>query len=663
MIKAMNFMEKSEKNRQKTVTNIRILRMCIENFKNHRSLCLEFGGRSVSIFGDNATGKTGVYDALTWLLFGKDSRGNGEKNFEVKPLNDRGEVLDHDALTSVETVFSVDGESLTLKRTYREVWSVQRGSVDVVYDGNTSEYFVDGVPVKKNVFVEKVNELCDEETFRMMTSVSHFADGISWQERRAVLFDLVGVASDGEILASDERFAPLRESMGRLSLDDYKKKLLADKRGYVGAKTDIPARISECQRTIADVEPLDFAAAKAELAVLQAQKESIEGQVLSIERDHASEQKRLEIREAQLDMDRIESENRAFRTSQTAGRVSVETLRDQLSRLRTRRQEVETRLSFAETNVAGLDKDIADSRERWIAVNNERFTPGRCPTCGQALPEAQQKAASDVFEVNKRHRLREIEQTASAKKEARAQLEARIAELKEEIERLDGELAEKTEELRRAEASAVEPVDMVDYSEKRRAAQEKIRGLSEALAELMADTSSAREALQGQLSEVRAEIAKRTDLLSKESLLEYSHKRVEELREDARNASACLDAIERMLYLIDEYTRYKTGFIEESVNRLFRVVRFRLFREQANGGVEDRCDVTVGGVPYVGVNNGAKINAGIDIIHTLSQAYGVRVPLFVDNAESVTKLEQFDGQIIRLIVSENDKELRVEYEN
>ena len=69
------------------------------------------------------------------------------------------------------------------------------------------------------------------------------------------------------------------------------------------------------------------------------------------------------------------------------------------------------------------------------------------------------------------------------------------------------------------------------------------------------------------------------------------------------------------------------------------------------------------GVPYQALNNGAKINVGIDIINTLSLAYGVRVPLFIDNAESVTRLEETETQTIRLVVSEQDKELRIDYEN
>jgi hypothetical protein len=138
---------------------------------------------------------------------------------------------------------------------------------------------------------------------------------------------------------------------------------------------------------------------------------------------------------------------------------------------------------------------------------------------------------------------------------------------------------------------------------------------------------------------------------------------MDDLRADSRSAAECLEAIERQLFLMDEYSRYKTRFVEDSINGLFRIARFRLFRDQANGGIEDRCDVVLDGVPYISVNNGAKINVGIDIINTLSDAYGVRVPLFVDNAESVTKLESSSSQIIRLVVSENDKELRVNYEN
>ena len=97
---------------------------------------------------------------------------------------------------------------------------------------------------------------------------------------------------------------------------------------------------------------------------------------------------------------------------------------------------------------------------------------------------------------------------------------------------------------------------------------------------------------------------------------------------------------------------------------MFHLVHWKLFDEQINGGVVDCCEATVNGVPYNdGLNDGAKVNAGLDVISALSAHYGVSVPLFIDNAERVTRLVDIDTQVIRLVVSAQDKELRCEYED
>ena len=140
---------------------LRLKRLHLENFKCHKALTIDFGGRSTSIYGDNATGKTSIYDGLTWLLFGKDSLGNGEKSLEIKPLRPDGSVEDHEAVTEVEAVFLADGEEVRLKRSFRELWTTRRGSTEPVYEGNTSEYFVDGVPCRANTYKAKVGELVD----------------------------------------------------------------------------------------------------------------------------------------------------------------------------------------------------------------------------------------------------------------------------------------------------------------------------------------------------------------------------------------------------------------------------------------------------------------------------------------------------------------------
>ena len=645
------------------MTEIKIKKLSLENFKCHKNLALDFMGGNASIYGDNASGKTSVYDALTWLLFGKDSHGNGEKNIEIKPLDASGEVKDHDALTAVEAVLDVNGEDVILRRTYKEVWTTKRGASQATYDGNTSEYYVDGVPCKKNAFQDRVNELVNEDTFRLLTSVNYFADGISWQERRAVLFKVAGVMDDAQILATNAQFTPIVESMGRLSIEDYKKKLLAEKKKFVGAKTEIPARISECQKTIEDVEGLDFAGAKAQVEALQATLSSVTAQIVAVEHNNAADQKRLEIGNVQLELAQLENENKAYRASQDDGSGNVHSLNIRLTALQTQLAKKKPVIENEQSYIADLDKRITEYRNRWIEMNGETFTGGTCPTCGQNLPAAQLQAAKDQFDANKQKRLDDILQTANSYKESKAQAEDRLNRMVDEVAMVNAEITDLESQITAAEANVVEPKNMDDYAERKAAIQARMQTLSEELANMMMDTASVVEKLGEEKREIMHNIAQQQAIISKESLLDYSRQRVNQLREEAKNAAECLEAIEKMLYLLDEYSRYKTGFVEDSINGLFRVARFRLFREQANGGIEDRCDVVHDGVPYISVNNGMKINLGIDIINTLSTAYGVRVPLFVDNAESVTNLEKCGSQIIRLVVSENDKELRVNYEN
>ena len=643
------------------MTTIQIKQLRLENFKCHRHLVLDFNGGNASIYGDNASGKTSIYDALTWLLFGKDSQGNGEKNIEIKPLNASGEVADHEALTEVEAVLLVNGEELSLRRTLREVWTSKRGSSQLTFDGNTSEYYISGVPCKKNAFTAAVNEIVSEDTFRMLTSVSHFAAGISWQDRRAVLFQVAGVMADSQIMATNDQFKPLADSLGRLSLEDYKKKLLAEKKSFTGTKTSTPDRIDECNKTIQDIEGIDFAGAKAEAEAIRAQVSDLAAKILAAEQNDGVRDKQLELREARLEDSNLEAENHNHRSLQVVGRPDPNQLRRGLNIYSAQIGNKEAQIQRERDYIASLDKQIDQARQDWIAKNGEVFQAENCPTCGQTLPPERQAQAKALFEQNKQRRLQELVIISNHHKLSRKEAEKRITALGQEIENLRQEVAQKQQEITQAEQGQTPVTDLPDYATRKAAVTARIQKISGELMDLQSSAATVTTSLRAQKDKKEARLRELQATISKESLLDYSRKRVEELKEEARNAGAALEAIDNMLFLIEEFTRYKTRFVEDSINGMFRIARFRLFREQANGGVEDRCDVVHEGVPYMNVNNGMKINLGIDIINTLSMAYGVKVPLFVDNAESVTHLETCGSQIIRLVVSEHDKELRVNY--
>lgn len=638
---------------------MKINRLTLTNFKCHDMLNLIFDGRSTSIYGDNATGKTSIYDALTWLLFGKDSAGNGEKNIDIKPLDASGQVRDHQAITSVQAELDVDGEIITLERTYREIWSTKRGSSEAVYDGNTSDYYIDGVPHKKSAFDARIRELIPEDVFRLLTSVSYFANGMKWQDRRATLFDIAGTLTDREIMAANGQFQLLLDSMGKLELTEYKAKILSQRKGLTGIRDDTPTRISECNKTLEDLQGVDFAEAREQEQELTQQQEALSRQLIAMENNSALSDLQMKLREEKLKRDTLESQNRAYRQQQTSGVPDTRAMERTIQSERMRAETISTLMNATQQDIATYQAEITASREEWIRVNGEAFAGGICPTCGQSLPfEQLQKATSD-FEEKKKRKLQSIMEKGNRYKETCAGAEQRLKDLEAEKAKMEENIQVLVQQLETVKANNVVISDMEGFAEQIQEHQKICMEIQGEIQRIMQDSAQEKETIRGRLSAVNDQLRLVRSVIAKEDVRNRTIARIQQLKEDARNAAEALEAIEKMLYLMEEFTRFKCRFVENGINSLFSMATFRLFREQANGGVEERCDVVYKGVPYMGLNNGAKINVGIDIINTLSRHYGVTVPLFVDNAEAVTRLLDCEAQVIRLVVSEEDKELRV----
>lgn len=641
---------------------LELMTLRLENFKGIAALEIAFDGCSAAIYGENAAGKSTVYDALTWLLFGKDSRGR--KDFDIKPLDENGQVKDHGAVTAVEAVLRLDGTERKLRRTYYEVWSTRRGSSQAAFDGHSSDYFVDGVPCKKLEFSRRVGEMVDESVFRLLTSITYFPAELPWQERRAALFDLAAVAGDREIMAGDGRFEPLLDALGGGTLDDLRKKLAARRRQLNGVRNDTPARLDECRRTAEGCAGLDFPALEAEMLACLERRDQARR---ALDRTEAGERAELVNRLAEVKnrLDRLENENAAYRMEQRqeSGQDEMERLRRQLEDLRNRRASRVRHLEGLRREQRRLEGRVADCRKQWDAANRERFTGGTCPTCGQALPGDQLEKARVAFEAGKAQKKQEAVAAANS---AKAELKEVLADIQAQESAENGDHSAAMElETRLAELEAApraEVADLEGYAEQRAELERRKAELSAALAALDRDAAQARRQAQGSLDEANRALDRVNGLLAQKVTLAHARERERQLRDQAGKAEKELAEVDGLLGLCDEFLRYKARKVEESVNGRFELVRFRLFKEQINGGLEDCCDVTVGGVPYASLNTGARINAGIDIINALSRHYGVQVPLFIDNAESVTTLAAADTQVIRLVAAEGETELRVERE-
>lgn len=661
---------------------IRIRRLALENFKCHKTLTLDFSGENAAIFGDNATGKSSVYDALTWLLFGKDSRGNGEKNIDIKPLDAAGNVRDHSAITSVEAVLEVEedssiplcsaqndrtggfaAETITLRKTMRESWVNRRGSSETVYDGNLFDYAVDGVPMKKNEYAARVGALVDEDVFRLLTSVTAFAQDMDWKKRRELLYALSGVSelSDRQImLSAEEDFTELADTMGSKSLDDLRRILQARRKNLTGVRDQTPARLDELEKQRSSLVGIDFEAAEDQRSDARAEADRLREELAAAKADDAKLRLEHQRRELEAAQKELEMENQRFRMEQQQKLPNPAALQRDRDRLRRQAERLIEAIRNGTQREEACLQNIEEARKLWIRENGAAFTGGTCPSCGQDLPVELLKPVRARFEQQKTETLARIESSASAEKERLEDVRKQMIEDEKERKSVEDALTRLEKELSDAECAAAQVADLPDYAARKAEIEKKLEVIAR-------ERISVEDRLSGELSDLRSRLQEAVsrqqqaeDLLAQKRSLRYTEQRIEELKQEQRTASKELEAVEKLIWKIEAFVRYKTRFVEGTVNERFRLARFRLFREQANGGLEERCDVTVDGVPYMSLNSGMKINVGIDLINALSDYFGVRVPLFVDNAESVTQLEPAPTQVIRLTVSEADKQLRLE---
>lgn len=646
---------------------IELVSLTLSNFKGAKRYYLAAGGESLSVKGRNASGKTTLADAYSYLLFEKDSQGR--KDFDIKTLVD-GQALsgvDHE----VEGVFRVDGEELVLKRVYAEKWTKKRGSATAEMVGHETSHFVDGVPVTKGEYTSKIAEIADEATWRLLSDPAAF-QALHWQDRRRVLLEVCGDVSDADVIASNKELADLPGVLGKRSLDEHRKVIASRKPQLNRELAELPARIDEVQRGLPERPEVSLKQVTSGLEAARATHQAALAELAAAragQGDAAAERKRLrEVEDALTDLER--QARRRNEEAADKARAKVADAKRGLEDAKERLVRWERQAADLQADVARLDAQLVELRERWAVVNArtvDAHVDGVCAACHQALPAEQVEAAhaAAVADLNAR-KARELAQITDDGKSLKAKRDTSAAELAmlldktrnqtAGLEQLTADVEAATAALAKAEATQTDATASKEYT---RLAAER-DDLTRRIDAVTAGDPAALAALEEAVSQAQQAVA----LLERDAQAHEARAkgeaRIEQLKEQERTLAKEFEELERQLHLCELFVRTKVSLLEDKVAAKFRLVSFRLFRQQVNGGLEEVCDATVGGVPYESVNHAGQIAAGLDIIRTLQEHHGLSAPVWVDQAESITDIPETGAQQIALVVSPKDKQLRVE---
>ncbi|HHD2753239.1 TPA: recombinase RecF [Clostridium perfringens] len=629
--------------------------LILRNFKGIKDLRVNFN-KVTDILGDNAAGKTTIFDGFTWLLFDKNSLD--AKDFEIKTLDKNNNVihgLDHE----VSALLNIDGVEKKLTKIYKEKWTKKRGEAEKQLTGHTTDYYIDDVPVKKGEFQEAIGNIINEKLFKLITNPLYFSTVLNWKDRRNVLLSIIGDVDVMDVIKGNNTLKGFDTLLGEKTVDDLKKTLAARKRKINQDINSIPVRIDELDKSILN---LDFEALEDELKLKNEELKQVEDKLYDSTKlgDVVLEkQQKLFNLKNMLQSIEYKAESQANRPKKELEALLDEKayeLKDTLRKVSTLEERlisIKFKKDLVKDQMDSLRNNWHEEKLRTLEFNEHEFV---CPTCKREFEaddiEAKKKSLIEQFNISKSKKLADINNKGVAKKDEFEDIEKQISNLETEVEETKVKASGLEKEVKDIKVKLDNFKPSIVLGEEYKKVSCEIADLE---VEINDNTST-----KDLISNLRIEKTELVDAIDNiKAKLTYREKnkatleRIEQLKEEERELAETLAKIEMEEFQCEAFIKAKVELMEDSINEKFKYVSFKLFNTLVNGAVEECCVATVNGVPFDSVNNAGKINAGIDIINTLCKHYDIECPVFVDNAESVNELLECESQVIRLIVSKD----------
>lgn len=649
---------------------IELKKIGMTNFKGARNVEILFNG-DTNIYGDNGTGKSTIFDAFTWLLFGKNA--DDKKDFSIKTYDENGETIPR-IPHEVSAVILVDGKEVCLRRVLEEKWTKKRGTATEEFTGNTEKRFWDEVPCNVSEWNTKVAELIPEQTFKTITNPLYFTS-LKQDVQRNILMNMAGEISERELIGDNQQFGQIISECGGKTVEEYKRQIQVKKRIVKEAIESIPSRIDEVSRSIVEVSMTE-ADIEKELGDIAYEDKRIDSIIASDESALKESQERINKVNQDLSVIYGKIASRTFdirsklnedyfkklKKKDEVGAM-INAYHEKVATLKQQNTQMASSIREAESALTSLREKFVSVRAEKIEFNDKDFV---CPTCKRPLEvseiERKQAEMTQNFNEDKAARLNQINESGKVTKGEIKDLKNKMAANDAEAEKAGAEIANL-----KVEFNSINPVKMTDDE------IDKVVNEDQDVIDLLQQAELKKQELSsvGNVSKSYDEkdIAERRAMLRQRERVangaryyrqsnEKAERRIAELEKELRANNEELARLEGIEFTIQNLQKRKVELVESRISSFFKIVRWKMFDTQINGGEVECCIPMVDGIPYADANKTGKMHAGIDILNAMSKQMGVSAPVFIDNAESYNTLPECDSQIIRLVVS-NDQQITI----
>lgn len=653
----------------------------LTDFKGVRSAEYDFS-EITKIMGQNGSGKSTIATAWFWLWMDKDYELKSNPN--IRP-NDVEECIPR-----VEAVLDINGVEVTIaKQQKRTVGKPNDKGISKITLANA--YEINKVPKTERDFRSDLED--KGIVFDKFLALSHpeVFTGQKAADMRKILFEMASEKSDLDIAMMDPATKDVAELLKTYKYEEISAMYKASKQKAEKQVKSIPDQIVGMEKSKVDIDVAELELKKAGLREQLSEREAIYEDCEKALEDVRKQQD--DLMKLQMEINSIESQaNDALLSQKRELRKKAQDANQSFHDAEMNHKEAEKDIGRHEAELSYLEQQKVKNYNDWKQKKSEVFREYEplpaldendlvCPTCGQELPPAlkEEKIAENEtrirqhkekyeldkkrFEENKRQELDAIgkrgNETVAKIKAVKAEMEnlrQKINDLKAEKIVANKEYSEADQKLK----ALPERPDLSDNQEYERMCLE-FHSKSEAMKN--ADKSgNYRSSLKAEMDVLRQELSEVEKEIGKASNNIHIDEQITEMRQKQREQEQAKADSEKILYQLSLVSKKKNELLVEEINANFGIVKWILFDYQKNGEYKETCIPTVDGRRFGdSTNTGREIVAKLDICNSLQKFFGIELPVFLDNAESINdfNIPEMDCQLILMNVTEDDA-LRLE---
>lgn len=601
----------------------------IENMYGYATAEINFTDGKNVIRNKMRYGKTTILNCVLFALgFAKGKYQPSIEEYIIKDLESR-----------VQMTINVDGLNYCLSVSSKQTWKIKdKETNEKVYIGNSLSYNFDGLECKLADYKTKLSSLfgVPYDKIEMLADIRYFNNDTTkwkWNDRRALIYDLLKVNEQTKVVAEMLEFAPLSEELKKgYSETEIQKSLNAEKKRIADEQMAKSVLLKSKVDEKANLDSIDW-------TELRAKKESMEKKIAELQSsssiDETSKRRQKlneEFYSLRKQVEDIELENHK-------ARIAYENKENSLQREIT---DIASEYRRAKEQLAQFENQIINIQEELAKAQNSEFPESatKCPTCGRKLNDDEISKAKSNFEKERQVTMERLRKDIATCSESKSQVLEQINDITE-----------------KGKAKRAELNNHIVKGYTPKSLKELYAQIDKNTVELDSLHNQPTEKQNVELGVMLAEYSEICSKLSGQEKVKTLGVEIDKLQSDIRLlAKSDADRVRKQNALKD-YIIAKAEMASEIINGAFNGIKFRLFK--MNGGnaenpIEPTFEVIHEISGYASQSHGQRIYSDICIGIALRKLYGVDMFMFIDEIQSVTETYDYPFQTIELYTTAND---------